>query len=402
MYYSAIGILAALVLLIINHDVLFVAHNEDAPRARSAYQKFLLSVIAFLVADSFWGVWEKHHLIGLLYVDTMLYFVAMAISVVLWTRYVVAYLENKSAVFIRSGYVFLALMAVVLVINLFEPIMFWIDENGVYHAGLARYVLFVFQVVMFLLASIYSFVGGTKAKASLKRRYLTICLFGIEMTVAVGAQVAFPLWPFYTMGCLLGTCLLHAFVMEDEKDEHARLLEEHINRERLQEQELGSTRRLAFTDSLTGVRSTHSYVDVIRHVDQRIAEGEMGKLAVAVFDVNDLKVVNDTKGHEAGDSLLIEAAQFICASFEGSEVYRIGGDEFVAILEGADYESRAALEEQFKRQSVENLHNGMVVVALGMAEFDPMHDNDFEAVFKRADAKMYVNKHALKSLKGSL
>ncbi|MCR4657777.1 MAG: hypothetical protein K5770_16360 [Lachnospiraceae bacterium] len=61
---------------------------------------------------------------------------------------------------------------------------------------------------------------------------MTIGLYGIAMIVLIAILVFYPLMPFYAMGYMLGTCLPHSFVMEDEKEEYRQELEEAIERER--------------------------------------------------------------------------------------------------------------------------------------------------------------------------
>ena len=75
--------------------------------------------------------------------------------------------------------------------------------------------------------------------------------------------------------------------------------------------------------------------------------------------------------------------------FQASPVYRIGGDEFVVILTGEDYENGIELLQSFDRQVENNLRNGLTVVSAGYARFDPESDASFSDVFKRADEKMY-------------
>ena len=86
----------------------------------------------------------------------------------------------------------------------------------------------------------------------------------------------------------------------------------------------------------------------------------------------------------------------ICTVFQHSPVFREGGDEFVAILEGQDYDNRAELLAAFERQNEENRKTGHVVVAAGMTEYIPDRDNSFERVFKRADRVMYRRKEEMK------
>lgn len=122
-----------------------------------------------------------------------------------------------------------------------------------------------------------------------------------------------------------------------------------------------------------------------------------------MFDANGLKNTNDLYGHECGNQLLINVSKLICDSFKHSMVYRIGGDEFVAILVGSDYEMRSALLEKFRGKILDNVKKGEPVyenvsVASGMAVYNPENDKCVEDVFKRADAEMYENKKMIKSL----
>jgi diguanylate cyclase (GGDEF)-like protein len=83
-------------------------------------------------------------------------------------------------------------------------------------------------------------------------------------------------------------------------------------------------------------------------------------------------------------------------------VFRIGGDEFVAILKGSDYMNREELLEAFRNKSFENQKNGEVVVASGLAVYDASTDSSYNDVFKRADEAMYEQKRALKSARAQV
>ena len=155
---------------------------------------------------------------------------------------------------------------------------------------------------------------------------------------------------------------------------------------------------MAYTDSLTGVKSTHAYIEVVKEVDERIAKGEIQEFGVIVFDLNGLKKVNDTQGHEAGDLYIQEASQMICENYKHSPVFRVGGDEFVAFLEREDYHNRESLLAAFETKAEDNLRKGKAVVANGMAEFRPGQDNSYRRVFERADHRMYDRKAVLKSM----
>ena len=73
-------------------------------------------------------------------------------------------------------------------------------------------------------------------------------------------------------------------------------------------------------------------------MDERISGTEEPAFAAVLFDINNLKLVNDTQGHNAGDTYIRKATHIICQYFSHSQVFRIGGDEFAVVLEGQDFQ----------------------------------------------------------------
>ena len=154
---------------------------------------------------------------------------------------------------------------------------------------------------------------------------------------------------------------------------------------------------MANTDSLTGVRNKHAYIQTEHMIDRRIRDGEQGALEVIVCDVNGLKYVNDTQGHAAGDQLIRDASALICESFSHGSVFRTGGDEFAVLLQDKGYETKDADIEAFNRQVEENLQKGAVVVSIGSSTYTP-EDKELREVYERADQKMYERKKELKGM----
>ena len=133
-------------------------------------------------------------------------------------------------------------------------------------------------------------------------------------------------------------------------------------------------------------------------MNRRILEKRQPEFAIIVLDVNDLKKINDTLGHEAGDRCICEACEIICRTFKRSPVYRVGGDEFVVISQDEDYEHTKELIDLIAKYNEEALVNGGIIIACGMAVFD--NDENVISVFNRADKAMYENKKHLKNRKG--
>jgi len=401
MTYSGAALLALLVHSIIHFDVIRNMHYRKERPAARAYRALILSVMSFYVFDLLWGFLYDAHNLPAVTLDTVLYFVSMALTVFFWTRYVILYL-NEDKPFLRfiaiAGWTMLGFFAVALLLNCFFPLMFWFDAEGVYHAGSLRYLTLCIQVLLFMASSLYVLLTIRHAAAKTALHHAAIGAFGITMSAMVILQVFFPLLPMYSVGCLLSTCIIHTFVVNDMKDDRRIELEEMLRREQQQEKELGSAKQMAYTDSLTGVKNTHAYVEKQLLVDQQIARREIKAFGVVVFDLNGLKQINDTKGHDAGDRYIREGCHLICVSFKHSPVYRIGGDEFVAFLEGEDYQNRKALLDDFDAQIERNLHSGQVVVASGLSVYRPGHDNSYRHVFERADRRMYDRKGSLKAM----
>ena len=401
MVYASVAILAFLVQIIINMDVLFRTNEKDAIPAQKRYRRFLIATMAYYVTDALWGILSDAKLFSALYVDTVIYYIAMAAGVLLWTQYVISYLDRKnvfSDFLMYTGQIFFAYELVFLVVNFFHPVFFYFDEYGNYHAGYIRYLALIIQIILFLLSAVYTFYVAAKTKGALRRRNHTIALFGMAMVVFIAIQYFYPLLPIYSMGYMLGCCLLHTFVIEGVKAEYRRELEEALQRELDQKKELGSAKRLAYTDSLTGVKSKHAYVEKEEQLDQMISDKVAEKFGVVVFDLNGLKRINDTRGHDTGDEYIIAACRLICDNFKRSPVYRIGGDEFVVILDGEDYKNRASILGSFDLKIEKNLKNDRVVVATGMSEYDPERDHCYKTVFERADSIMYQRKKILKQM----
>ena len=251
MTYSIVGILAALILLISNRDILWNTGKEITETSKN-YRWFIMAILLYLITDISWGILEANRLTLILYIDTTVHFIAMALAVLMWTRYVVLYLGNSDffgKFLLYAGRVFFAFQVAAVTANLFTPVMFWFDDEGMYHAGSARYVALALQIILFLMTSVYTLSVTSKTEGSVKHRHLTIGLFGIAMTMFIAIQVFYPLLPLYAMGYMLGTCLMHSFVVEDEKEEYRRGLEEALQREHRQTVELNESRE-ALRDAL--------------------------------------------------------------------------------------------------------------------------------------------------------
>ena len=175
-------------------------------------------------------------------------------------------------------------------------------------------------------------------------------------------------------------------------------IDEEMREKEQQRKNLLSAQRMARRDELTGIRNKNAFEESSKEIDKRIRSAEKDlSFGIVVCDINDLKKINDTRGHNYGDEMIQRASCLISGIFVSSEVFRIGGDEFVVLLRDEDFLIREELLENLRRESFSNGRSRSgPVVASGLAVYDPQKDAKFADVFKRADLRMYANKKSLK------
>ena len=155
------------------------------------------------------------------------------------------------------------------------------------------------------------------------------------------------------------------------------------------------------TDALTHVKNRTAFETKQGNLQTKMQLTVKPTFALALFDINNLKQINDNLGHEAGDDYIINSCRLICKTFKKSAVYRIGGDEFMVVLENDDFENRYSLLQSMKDEMAKLATGDLPVyekisIASGMSVYDPENDFNISDVFSRADAAMYENKAAMK------
>ncbi|MCF8197697.1 MAG: EAL domain-containing protein [Sulfuritalea sp.] len=170
-------------------------------------------------------------------------------------------------------------------------------------------------------------------------------------------------------------------------------------------------RNLAFYDPLTKLPNRRLMLDRLRRaLTSSARHGSHG--ALMLFDLDDFKILNDTKGHDAGDRFLVEVASRMESCIrEGDTVARLGGDEFVVILEDLDAEALAAMQAEivavkiqaalnqpyaldpgYSADECEN-HSVHCTASIGIALFRDQ-SLSVDELMKRADTAMYQAKAA--------
>lgn len=154
---------------------------------------------------------------------------------------------------------------------------------------------------------------------------------------------------------------------------------------------LGQIQGLAFRDPLTGIRNRTAYDEFVKEMDSKMAAGQLGPIGIMVFDINKLKVVNETCGQESGNTYIINSCNLICHTFAHSPVFRIGGDEFVVVLQNSDLQKRDELITEFNlqmsRTSLASKPSERLDIACGYS-IKGESDVNLSAVQKRAEKEM--------------
>lgn len=163
-------------------------------------------------------------------------------------------------------------------------------------------------------------------------------------------------------------------------------------------------RNLAYTDVMTGTRNKTAYESCLEDLEDRL-KTETAAFAVVVMDINNLKQMNDSLGHEMGDALIADSASLMKSVFEPENLFRIGGDEFVAILPEDHAGETEQLLDDFRRKIEEfnktpRRYEAEVHIAAGAAAYDREKDSSYGDVFRRADSQMYEDKKFQKSADG--
>ena len=151
--------------------------------------------------------------------------------------------------------------------------------------------------------------------------------------------------------------------------------------------------RMSYIDSMTGTGNRNAFIRATKDLEYDLSSHSVG---IIFLDLNNLKHLNDTYGHESGDSAIISLAHFLQSFFRTREIYRTGGDEFVVLC--IDYPQEHFTRHVEAMQKVLR-HNKQLSVALGSVwDIAPQ---SIEELIHRADQEMYIAKkkyHAEKTV----
>ena len=302
------------------------------------------------------------------------YFFSTALMCYFWFIYF-EYIQGSSFVEdrrrVRLALIPVFVMAVLLLINVFTGILFYVDDEGIYRRG-------TFFVVQYLLSYTYVFITCFRAflgifnkkKFALRRQLIILSLFPLAPAGAGILQFIYPQLPLACAALSLSTLLLYL-----------EWIEQMISVDPLTM--LSNRKQLAYR--FESWMHTHDTQD----------------LYLMMVDANRFKHINDTYGHLEGDTALIRIADALrlgCRDYAGkSSISRYGGDEFV-VLAWADRKKG----EQEIRHLMESIHGHLkrlnsdanspydLTVCIGMAKVT--EQSVLKDVIEEADAQLYDQK----------
>lgn len=251
-------------------------------------------------------------------------------------------------------------------------------------------------IVIALIMTVYFVISAIRHK-QVEKRFLLFFLVGICL-ISIGAIIDLLIFRissnvlqstsrYARMGSLMFLILIGLYLIQEYR--------------RMQIANSQALERLAYTDGLTGMQNRLAF----NQIELSLMEDSNAKYMIIQFDINDLKIVNDHYGHTEGDRHISAAARIIRDSIHSlGDCYRVGGDEFIAIISGADVEQAAsgAIELMEKLTEEYNVSENPPVkldIAYGMAMF-VVSEGDIEKAVRLADQRMYECKH-IKKLKRS-
>ena len=359
-----------------------ILHRTAGLSKMVAQRNFVMSIIAemvFFASDMFYVLINTGFLpLGVLEAPAKLickeiYFFSTAMMCFFWFIYFehmrqTSFVREKKNVRIASS--ILWIMGLMLVINIFTGLLFYIDADGAYHRGplfILTYVLSYFYVLFACARAIYSIL---KSHAGDERHLLVlIAIFPVAPGIAGILQFIYPRLPV-ACGVLALTTLILYLTWIDQ---------------------------LISLDPLTGLNNRKQLNHFYDHWVKNHGDGDV--INVLMIDANKFKSINDTYGHVQGDNALKNIAESLrqgCRILpKRANIARYGGDEFAVLFESDDPNDISALKESISENlNMINKRTGIpfdLTVSIGSAS--STGSLSLKDLIDRADEAMYEAKN---------
>jgi diguanylate cyclase (GGDEF)-like protein len=179
----------------------------------------------------------------------------------------------------------------------------------------------------------------------------------------------------------------HAYKLSLEKR-----VQEQVTKLREQDTLIAQQEKVANYDFLTGIYNRHKLHKIFTKESERVNRYG-GKLSLMLIDIDDFKVINDTYGHEIGDSVLKEFSDIISSNIRTLDYFaRWGGEEFVILLPNTS-SNDACIRAEFLRKCIEAhifSYVNNITISIGLAEY--AENELLEKLIDKADKALYTAK----------
>jgi len=219
---------------------------------------------------------------------------------------------------------------------------------------------------------------------------IPLATFAFVFPIIVGSAVAISNLGPLTHLLIAGLLVVYTAVMLSGVSAHAAQLRSRVLSHAADEE-------AAHKDFLTGLPNRLAFNRRLTDRLSRLAQSDASDFAVFYFDLDHFKTINDTKGHEAGDQILIETAKRLREATRHDDfVARLGGDEFILIAESFDKRDAVIslanrINEVFSRPFMIGDEDISCTISIGIA-FVPEAGQDFDVVLRHADEALYATK----------
>lgn len=355
--------------------VLFTANKAFTEKRlihNRIFRWLILSVFSLLVLESFTWILDgaaTNLLIICDYLVTVFLFLMTPLPAFLWSLYVDSQIFHDEKSLRKLMFIFgipIVICALLTITTPLTSLMFYYDQNHIYHRGAWYPVLAVLSILPLITSEISVWINKERIS---RKTLLMVTIFTIIALVSSFAQIRFyglaVIWSSITISILLA---------------QTNLQTDHV-----------------YLDHLTGIFNRRQ-MDI--HLADRVRMAKEGRpLSCILLDINHFKAINDTYGHVAGDDALKDASMILQSSIrKGDFLARYGGDEFVILTDIDKDETLRALLLRIREntgafnETKEAPYN--IRFSAGCAVYQPDSNWDEQTFISYVDSLMYQDKAA--------
>ena len=267
--------------------------------------------------------------------------------------------EADKRFFYIAGIPFAICLALIL-LNLFVPVVFMIDENNIYHRRWGLFVIAVIEALYFIHSIIRYFIARRHGGLL---KFFPVVNFMIPVFAGLILQMI-----FYGTSLVPACCVIATTSVAISRQNEA-----------------------IYRDKLTGLFN-RAYLD---YITSRLTSENAAPVTGVMLDVNGFKGINDTYGHQTGDEALIAVSRILeKAVQEYGTVIRYAGDEFILLINSTDNTISSSCFDRMKRLCTEFNESGVpyeLSLSYGYEIFYPANEH-LDEFMNRIDKKMYEDK----------